>query len=124
MKALQQAGHKLVPVIGYSYNISLSTCATTRGAQCAFGSNAPYISAEAMRLAVSILDGKASRTPRHIYFYTPYYMTTLVPIHRFAHVVEQKIRVGKNAFPNLPGGLTIPFSPKWVKITPKEAAGR
>jgi ribose transport system substrate-binding protein len=124
IKALQQAGHKLVPVIGYSYNVSMTTCAKTPGAQCAFGSNAAYISAEAIRLAVRILDGKASRSPRHIYLYTPYYVTTPVAITGYPHVVQQKIRIGVNAFPNLPGGLSLPFSPKWVHITPREAAGR
>ena len=36
----------------------------------------------------------------------------------------QKIQVGVNAFPKLPGGLTLPYTPKWVHITPKEAAGK
>lgn len=124
IKALQQAGHKLVPVVGYSYNVSLTTCAQTPGAQCAFGSNAAYISAEAIRLAVRILDGQASRAPRHIYMYTPYYVTSKVSIKGYPGVVQQKIRVGVNAFPNLPGGLSLPFSPKWVHITPREAAGK
>jgi ribose transport system substrate-binding protein len=124
LKALQQSGHKLVPVVGYSYNVSLSFCATTPGAQCAFGSNAPYLSAEAIRLVVNILDGKASRTPRHIYLYTPYFVTRKVAISGFPNVVQQKIQVGVNAFPKLPGGLTLPYTPKWVHITPKEAAGK
>ncbi len=125
IKALQQAGHKLVPVVGYSYNVSLVTCAKTPGAKCMFGSNAPYISSNAIRLAVNMLDGHGRPNPANIiYSYTPYFTTNVISIGGYPHVVEQKIQVGKNAFPNLPGGLTLPISPNWVHITPREAAGR
>ena len=35
----------------------------------------------------------------------------------------QKIEVGKNAFPDLAPGLTLPITPDWVEITAEEAAG-
>jgi len=124
MKALQQAGHKLVPVVGYTYNVSMVACATTKGASCVFGSNAPYVSSNAIRLAVNMLDGKPRPNPAQIiYSYTPYYTTNVMAISGYPHVQVQKIKIGVNTFPKLPGGLTVPFSPSWVHITPQEAAG-
>ena len=35
----------------------------------------------------------------------------------------QKIEIGKNAFPDLAPGVSLPITPDWVEITPAEAAG-
>jgi ribose transport system substrate-binding protein len=122
IKALEDAGRKVVPVIGGSYNVSTVTCAQTPGAACILGSNPPYLSAEAVKLAVEILDGKIPHEKR-ILVTGPFLTTNTAPSILFSGAVMEKIEVNKNAFPNLPPSLALPFSPSWVKITAHEAAG-
>src|SRR6185437_3083909 len=56
LKALQDAGRPVVPFTAFSYNGSAVACAQTAGAKCIFGANPAWLSAEAIKLAVSILD--------------------------------------------------------------------
>jgi ribose transport system substrate-binding protein len=127
IKALQDAGRKIVPVTGFSYNSTAVTCAQTEGAACILGANPAFLSSEAIRLAVDILDGKDKPKDRHILIAGDFLATNggsggwkskLYP-----DAVIQKIEVGKNAFPDRPPGLTLPISPSWVEITAEEAAG-
>jgi len=62
----QDAGRKVVPVTAFSYNVAASTCAQTEGASCILGSNPAFLSSEAIKLAVDILDGKPKPADRHI----------------------------------------------------------
>ena len=56
IQALKDAGRPMVPVVGFSYNVAALTCAETEGAKCILGSNPAYLSSEAIKLAVEILD--------------------------------------------------------------------
>jgi ribose transport system substrate-binding protein len=123
LKALQQAGHAPVPVTGFSYNSSAIDCAKTKGAKCILGANPAYLSSEAIRLAVNILDGKQKKNPSLVLLYTPYLTTNPTPISGWGYSKQTKIVLGKTAFPALAPGLTLPVSPTWVHITPQEAAG-
>jgi ribose transport system substrate-binding protein len=124
LKALQQAGHKPVPVAAFAYNVSAVTCAKTAGASCILGSNAAYLSSLSIKLAVDILDGKQPKKPGFVYSYTPYFSTHPMKISGYGYATMQKIAIGKNAFPNLAPGLSLPITPDWVNITPREAAGK
>jgi ribose transport system substrate-binding protein len=124
LKALKQAGHAPVPVTGFSYNSSAVDCAKSAGAKCILGANPAYLSSEALRLAVNVLDGKEANKPREILLYTPYLTTNPVTISGYGYAKMQKIVLNKTAFPSLAPGLTLPVSPSWVKITPQEAAGK
>ncbi len=123
LNALRQAGKQPVPVTAFSYNGSAVDCARRRGARCILGANPAYLSAEALKLAVEVLDGKQPKRPRNVYLYTPYLTTHPTKITGYGFSRMQKIVLGKTAFPNLPRGLTLPVSPSWVQITAKEAAG-
>jgi ribose transport system substrate-binding protein len=123
LKALQQAGHKPVPVTGFSYNSSAIDCAKTKGASCILGANPAYLSAEAIKLAVDVLDGKQAKKPGFVYLYTPYLTTHPIPVTGYGFAKMSKIALGKTAFPSLAPGLTLPVTPTWIKITPQEAAG-
>jgi ribose transport system substrate-binding protein len=124
LKALKQAGHAPVPVTGFSYNSSAVDCAKSAGAKCILGANPAYLSSEALRLAVNVLDGKEAKKPREILLYTPYLTTNPVAISGYGYAKMQKIVLNKTAFPSLAPGLTLPVSPSWVNITPQEAAGK
>jgi ribose transport system substrate-binding protein len=124
LKALKQAGHAPVPVTGFSYNSSAVDCAKTAGAKCILGANPAYLSSEALRLAVSVLDGKQANKPKEILLYTPYLTTNPISITGYGYAKMQKIVLNKTAFPSLAPGLTLPVSPSWVNITPQEAAGK
>ena len=56
IQALKDAGRPMVPVVGFSYNVAALTCAETEGVSCILGSNPAYLSSEAIKLAVEILD--------------------------------------------------------------------
>ena len=123
MKALQDAGRPLVPVAGAAFNGTAVTCATTSGAHCVLGANPPYLSAEAIKLAVDVLDGKkpASKT---VLFPSPTLATDLVKADYAPGSSIVRIDPGKNVFPDLAPGISLPITPDWVSITPGEAAGR
>jgi ribose transport system substrate-binding protein len=123
IKALQDAGRKIVPVTAFSYNVSATTCAQVEGAKCILGSNPAYLSSEAIKLAVDILDGKPKPADRHILVYGDFVTTDPIKSELYPDAVMQKIEIGKNAWPDRPPGLTLPISPDWVEITAAEAAG-
>ena len=122
LKALQDAGRPVVPVTAFSYNISGVTCAQTPGAKCILGVNPAYLSSEAIKLAVEILDGKKPAS-KIIQFESPRLTTDVLKADYSKGAELQKLEIGKNAFPDQPPGLALPISPDWVEITAKEAAG-
>ncbi len=123
IKALQDAGRKIVPVTAFSYNVAATTCAQTQGAKCILGSNPAYLSSEAIRLAVDMLDGKPKPADRHILVNGDFITTDPMKSQLYPEAVMQKIEIGKNAWPDRAPGLTLPITPDWVEITPSEAAG-
>jgi len=123
IKALQDAGRPIVPVTAFSYNGSAVACAETAGAKCILGSNPAYLSSEAIKLAVDILDGKPKPADRHILVNGDFIATDPITSELYPDAVFQKIEIGKNAFPDRPPGLTLPITPDWVDITAEEAAG-
>ncbi len=122
IKALQDAGRPVVPVTAFSYNISAVTCVQTPGAKCILGVNPAYLSSEAIRLAVDILDGK-STSPKVVQLESPRLTNTMVNAQFSPGAKLEPIEIGKNAFPDEPPGLSLPVTPTWVDITAKEAAG-
>ena len=123
IKALQDAGRPLVPVVGFSYNATAVTCAKTPGAKCILGSNPAYLSSEAIKLAVEILDTGKKPEDRHILVKGDFLATAPFKSELYPDAVTQTIEVGKTAFPDSPPGLTLPISPGWVEITAADAAG-
>lgn len=122
LKALQDAGRPVVPVTAFSYNSTGITCARTSGAKCILGVNPAYLSAEALRLAVDVLDGKPAPS-KTVELESPRLTTTIVDAPFSSGAKLEQIEIGKNAFPDAPPGLTLPVTPSWLDITAKEAAG-
>ena len=123
IKALQDAGRPIVPVTAFSYNVAATTCAQTEGAKCILGSNPAFLSSEAIRMAVDILDGKPKPADRHILVNGDFLSTDPIKSELYPEAVMQKIEIGTNAWPDRPPGLTLPITPDWVDITAEEAAG-
>jgi ribose transport system substrate-binding protein len=123
IKALQDAGRPIVPVTAFSYNVAATTCAQTEGAKCILGSNPAFLSSEAIKLAVDILDGKPKPADRHILVNGDFLSTDPIKSELYPEAVMQKIEIGTNAWPDRPPGLTLPITPDWVDITAEEAAG-
>ena len=97
--------------------------ARTTRRKCILGSNPAFLSSEAIKLAVDILDGKPKPADRHVLVYGDFLSTDPIKSELYPDAVFQKIEVGKNAFPDRPPGLTLPITPTWVEITAEEAAG-
>ena len=124
MQALKDAGRPMVPITAFSFNGSVVKCAQTAGASCILGSNPPYLSSEAIKLAVQILSTGNRPKDRAIMVKNDFFSTDPISLKDYPDVQIQKIELGKNAFPDLPPGLFLPVSPSWVEITPQEAAGK
>jgi len=123
IKALQDAGRAIVPVVGFTYNSSALACAKTEGAKCILGSNPAYLSSEAIKLAVDILDTGKKPAERHVLVNGDFLATAPFKSELYPDAVTQIIEIGKNAFPDAPPGLTLPITPDWVTITAAEASG-
>lgn len=124
IQALKDAGRPLVPIVMFAYNGSASACATETepGLKCFIYTHPPYLSADAIKLAVDVLDGKAPADKTVLADY-PRLTTDIVSGDFSAGAVFQKLEIGKNVFPDLPPGLVLPVSPDWLDITPGEASG-
>jgi ribose transport system substrate-binding protein len=118
-KALQKAGRPPVAMYAQAYNGSFVQCATLRGIQCAITSNPATLGAEALKRAVDILDGK--QVPKTVILPSPAFSTNDVKV---PGTTFEPIVVGRSAFPDLPPGATLPFSPSWARITPDQALGK
>jgi ribose transport system substrate-binding protein len=122
IQALKDAGRPLVPIVMFAYNGSATACAKEPGLKCFIYTHPPYLSADAIKLAVDVLDGKppAAKLVENDY---PRLTTDLVKGDFSPGVVFEKLEIGKNVFPDLPPGLVLPASPSWIDITPEEASG-
>ena len=123
IQALKDAGRPMVPVVGFSYNVAALTCAETEGVSCILGSNPAYLSSEAIKLAVEILDTGERPAERSVILETSFVTTDPFESKLFPSATMLQIELGKNAFKDQPPGLTLPITPDWVEITAAEAAG-
>jgi ribose transport system substrate-binding protein len=122
IKALQNAGRPLVPVVAAAFNGTGVVCAQTAGVKCWLGANPPSLSAEAIKLAVDVLDGKKP-ADMTVLFNSPGLTTDMVDAKYMPNTSAVKIELGKTVFPDLSPGLSLPISPDWVSISAKEASG-
>ena len=63
MKALQNADRPMVPIVAAAFNGTGVACAQTKGAKCWLGANPPSLSAEAIKLAVDMLEHRQEARP-------------------------------------------------------------
>ena len=122
MKALQNADRPLVPIVAAAFNGTGVACAQTTGAKCWLGSNPPSLSAEAIKLAVDVIEGRKPADTT-VLFNSPGLTTDTVDAKYAPNSTAVKIVLGKTVFPDLSPGLSLPISPDWVTITPQEASG-
>jgi ribose transport system substrate-binding protein len=124
IQALKDAGRPLVPIVMFAYNGSATACATETepGLKCFIYTHPPYLSAEAIKLAVDILDGHVPESKTVLGDY-PRLTTDIVEGDFSPGSDIRKLEIGVNVFPDLPPGLVLPASPDWVNITAEEAAG-
>jgi ribose transport system substrate-binding protein len=123
IQALKDAGRPIVPVTGFSYNVSAVTCAETEGAKCILGANPAYLSSEAIKQAVEMLETGEKPAEREVILETDFVTTDPFTSKLYPNATMLEIELGKNAFKDQPPGLTLPITPDWVEITAAEAAG-
>ena len=123
IQALKDAGRPIVPVTGFSYNVSAVTCAETEGAKCILGANPAYLSSEAIKQAVEMLETGEKPAERAVILETDFVTSDPFKSKLYPDATMLEIELGKNAFKDQPPGLTLPITPDWVEITAAEAAG-
>jgi ribose transport system substrate-binding protein len=113
IKALQAAGHALVPMLCQSYNQTYVALAQDKGASGFIMANPAWLSVLAMQTAIDALKGQHPAMSDEL---TPpcFYAGGSSP----AGASCQAIKIGVNAFPNLSPGLTLPPSPPFMTISP------
>jgi ribose transport system substrate-binding protein len=115
MKALQAAGHALVPMLCQSYNQTYVALAQTSGASGFIMANPAWLSVLAMQTAVNVIEGKSE--PKTNELSPPcFYEGGSSP----AGAGCSPIQIGVNAFPSLAPGLTLPASPTFMTISPSQ----
>jgi ribose transport system substrate-binding protein len=115
IKALQAAGHALVPMLCQSYNQTYLALVQQKGALGFIMANPAYLSILAMRTAVNVLEGKSE--PKTDELTPPCFFhggaspsgATCLPI-----------KLGVNAFPKLSPDLTLPVSPPFMTMNPAQ----
>jgi ribose transport system substrate-binding protein len=89
-------------------NGALVQCAQTKGAACYDGAFPPYVVALAMRIALNVLHGQ--KVPKVTPFVPPCIVSGGTP-------GCAAIKIGVNAYPDKPAGLTFPIAPDWLHIS-------
>ena len=114
--ALQHAGVAPVPLTTFSYNQGMIWC-NTHKVPCLLGSSPAYISGEAMRLGVSIVNGQRTGSPTTVFYPSPFFLsgTSVQP-----QTTGTVLPVSKYVQPTLNPGITIPLSPPWANLTASE----
>jgi ribose transport system substrate-binding protein len=110
--AQQKAGLKL-PATGFTFPPAMSGC-VSRNVPCYLVGVPPWISADALRLAVDVKDGKVTGKPRFVPFLVPRFVNN-------SNVKPQVPNLGEvyplaPQFKDAPKGAFLPASPPWVKI--------
>ncbi len=122
IKSLQSAGRKMVPIVAAAFNGTALACVQTPGVTCILGANPPYLSAEALRLAVAVLDGNLPSS-KTVLLDNPLLTNAPVDAKYLPGTKIARLEAGKTVFPDLAPGISLPISPDWVEITAAEAAG-
>ena len=115
MAALKNAGHGAIPMYCQAYNGTL-LAAVQQNYPIIATADPPYLSAEAIKYAVQILDGNK---PSSMIVNTPIACFVSNDVQPDGATCE-KINIGTNAFTDLAAGLTLPVSPSWTAITATE----
>jgi ribose transport system substrate-binding protein len=105
-----QTAHRPAPAVFCTGagNGALVQCAKTKGAACYDGAFPPYVVTLAMRIALNVLKGV--KEPHITSFVPPCIVTG-------GDTGCSAIKLGVNAYPDKPAGLTFPISPSWLPIT-------
>jgi ribose transport system substrate-binding protein len=126
-KAFKQAGISTVPAATcYGYNGELVACVQAK-APCAVLTGSPVVVQIAMELALKALTGDKPDTADVVPVPMKLYVTNadeFTPTENPANVEIEQIKLGENAYPDLPPGLALPFSKDEYGITPEQAAGK
>ena len=116
-QALKDAGVAPVPLTTFSYNQGMVWCLNHPTVPCLLGSSPAYISGEAMKLGLSVINGQRKGPPTTVFYPSPFFLsgTTVKPV-----TTAPVLSVSKYAQPKLNPGITIPLSPAWANLTPQE----
>jgi ribose transport system substrate-binding protein len=114
-QALQHAGVAPVPLTTFSYNQGMVWCQQHK-VPCLLGSSPAYISGEAMRLGIDVLNGTRKGPPTTVFYPSPMFLSGTT----IQSTTSPVYPVAKYARPDLNPGITIPLSPTWANLTATE----
>jgi ribose transport system substrate-binding protein len=111
----------------YGYNGELVACAKQK-AKCAILTGSPVVVQTAMEVVLKALDGqgappKDEQVPVPMKLYVSN-SEGFQPKENPANVEIENIELGKNAYPDLPPGLALPFTSDTYDISAEQASGK
>lgn len=117
IQALKAAHLKPVPLTAATtQNVDIAEC-TKEKIQCAAASVPPYLGAEAMKLALELLEGKADKSKRSVIINPPFLFTEPTSVPGFEDIKIEKTE----PLPEVSGEATFPIAPPWLNISPQQA---
>jgi ribose transport system substrate-binding protein len=118
IKALNDAGHAMVPMSGFDYNGDMLAC-VDNNVKVIIANNIPGLGAIAYKTAIDILNG--GHPVKHMLI-DPLFLSTDTSID--VGVPVEKIEVGVNTWRDMPYGFDWPVLPRSfpVQLTAQEAA--
>jgi ribose transport system substrate-binding protein len=84
---------------------------------CAASSTPPYLGAEALKLAVELLEGKADESEKSVLINPPLLFTEPAKVEGFEEANIEKVEPISGLSPE----AVFPIAPEWLKITPEQA---
>jgi ribose transport system substrate-binding protein len=125
-KAFKQAGLGLPKgTTCYGYNGEMVACAEQK-AKCAVLTGSPAVVQVALKLAFDVLEGSDADPSETVPVPMKLYVTggAFEPARNPANVEVEEVKLGENAFPDLPPGLALPYTLPEYDISAEEAAGK
>ena len=116
LDALKAAGHKPVPITGYSFAEGILKCQKEQ-LTCLFKSVPAWVSSSALILGVDILDGKVKGDPRFVLMETPWITNTDL---KGVYSGPSPVMTLNDAAVDLEPGTMLPLSPPWAKLDLQE----
>ncbi len=120
LAAFEEAGLPPAKIgTGTITNGDVAACEKAK-AECTSSTNPPLLGAEALKLAVELLEGKAAESENEVFIKTPFLFTNPVP--SVPGFEGAKIEQAEHD-PSISKEAVFPIAPEWLDITPEQATG-
>jgi ribose transport system substrate-binding protein len=116
-QAFEAANLEPVPLTAETTTNGDAMGCTKANIPCAASSTPPYLAAEALKLAVEVLEGEANEDEKTVLINPPLLFTQPTTVKGFEEAPIEKVK----PIPGLSPEAVFPIAPEWLHITPEQA---